>query len=438
MKRLKIPFREDTMRNYDICILGAGFAGLYCAIECAKKWPNASIVILEKYNYVGGRAITFHRNIPGHGSFQWENGAGRIHSSHKWVVDLVDKYGLTKIPIEGGLEMRVPGKSDPITVDFEKYIKSLNVAALSKEVLLENTLDSILTSVAGPEEARNLMNTYEYRSEVDTLRADRALEALNGELGHGKGFFVIKEGFSYLVEKLQNEAEKLGVTILKKHSATNLEKLESEGGSYKVFVKDHIPIKAGKVVVAIPRDAVAELPCFKNLPLLQKVKMRPLVRMYAIFPKSANGGSWFQDLKKFVCDFPIRYVIPVNPNTGVIMISYTDGPEAEYWIRMQTEKGDAWVQAEVMKQIRMVLSHLEIPDPFFFKIHPWSDGCSYWVPGSYDFLQESLKSVKPLPKQLPGVYMCNESWAYAQCWVKCAIDQADLCFKKMVEDSEAQ
>ena len=55
-----------------------------------------------------------------------------------------------------------------------------------------------------------------------------------------------------------------------------------------------------------------------------------------------------------------------------------------------------------------------------------------------DFLQESLKSVKPLPKQMPGVYMCNESWAYAQCWVKCAIDQADLCFKKMVEDSEAQ
>ena len=426
------------MPDYDICILGAGFAGLYCAIECAKKWPDAKIVILEKYNYVGGRAITFHKNIPGHGSYQWDNGAGRIHSSHNWVVDLVDKYGLTKIPIEGGVDMRLPGKSDPIPVDFEKYLKAVNLAALSKDVLLENTLASLLNSVVGQDEANAMINTFEYRSEVDTLRADRALESLNGEIGQSKGFFVLKEGFSYLVEKLQNEAEKLGVVILKKHSVTDFQKLESAGGVYKVFVKDHIPIKAGKVVVAIPRDAVAELPCLKNLPILQKVKMRPLVRMYAVFPTSGKGGCWFQGLNKFVCDLPIRYVLPINPMTGVIMISYTDGPEAEYWINMQKHKGDAEVQAEVMKQIRTVLSHLKIPDPVFFKIHPWTDGCSYWVPGSYDFLQESLKSVKPLPIQMPGVYMCNESWAYAQCWVKCAIDQADLCFKKMVEDSETQ
>ena len=426
------------MPDYDICILGAGFAGLYCAIECAKQWPDAKIVILEKYNTLGGRAVTFHKNIPGLGSFQWEMGAGRLHTSHKWVVDLVDKYGLTKIPISGGVDFRVPGKVEPIPVDFEKYLKAVNLAALSKDVLLENTLSTLLNSVVGHDEAKTMINTFEYRSEVDTLRADRALESLNGEIGQSKGFFVLKEGFSYLVEKLQNEAEKLGVVILKKHSVTDFQKLDSAGESYKVFVKDHIPIKAGKVVVAIPRDAVAELPCLKNLPILQMVKMRPLVRMYAIFPKSDDGTCWFEGLNKFVCTLPIRYVIPMNPKTGVIMISYTDGPEAEYWIKLQKDKGDAGVQAEVMKQIRMVVSHLDIPDPVFFKIHPWTDGCSYWVPGSYDFLQESLKSVKPLPQQMPGVYMCNESWAYAQCWVKCAIDQADLCFKKMVEDSENQ
>ena len=79
-----------------------------------------------------------------------------------------------------------------------------------------------------------------------------------------------------------------------------------------------------------------------------------------------------------------------------------------------------------MKQIRSLFPNIQIPDPLFFKVHPWSDGCSYWTPdpnGPYDFNKVSKASVKPLP-DMPNLYMCNESWAYEQCWVKCSIDQA--------------
>ena len=79
-----------------------------------------------------------------------------------------------------------------------------------------------------------------------------------------------------------------------------------------------------------------------------------------------------------------------------------------------------------MKQIRSLFPTIEIPDPLFFKVHPWADGCSYWAPGphgAYDFNKVSKASVKPLP-DVPNLYMCNESWAYEQCWVKCSIDQA--------------
>jgi hypothetical protein len=368
---------------------------------------------------VGGRAITFHKNIPGHGSYQWENGAGRIHSSHKWVVDLVDKYGLTKIPIEGGVDMRLPGKSDPIPVDFEKYLKAVNLAALSKDVLLENTLASLLNSVVGQDEANAMINTFEYRSEVDTLRADRALESLNGEIGQSKGFFVLKEGFSYLVEKLQNEAEKLGVVILKKHSVTDFQKLESAGGVYKVFVKDHIPIKAGKVVVAIPRDAVAELPCLKNLPILQKVKMRPLVRMYAVFPTSGKGGCWFQGLNKFVCDLPIRYVLPINPMTGVIMISYTDGDDTKHWHTLK----DQALENAIQKELHQLFPDTTIPAPTWLKKYDWPFGCSYWrpTPGNYALTESLLEAENPSP----NLYICGESVSYHQGWMEGALESAE-------------
>ena len=70
------------MTTYDICILGGGIAGLYCAREIAKKWPDSKIAILEKYKILGGRMHTYHKDVPGVGEVRWENGAGRIHKSH--------------------------------------------------------------------------------------------------------------------------------------------------------------------------------------------------------------------------------------------------------------------------------------------------------------------------------------------------------------------
>jgi monoamine oxidase len=421
------------MKDYDICILGAGFAGLYCALECAKQWPDAKIVILEKYNYVGGRAVTFHKIIPGIGPVQWENGAGRIHSSHTWVTNLVKQYGLTLYPIDEGIEWRTSDRSEPI--EFRKLLTNVSLKRLRPEVLLNGTIQSILESTLGVQATHTLLDRYEYRSELDTLRADRGIEALDNELGDTSGFFVIKEGFSSLVKAIQADLEKRDVRILTKYEVTNVQR---KGNLYTVSIKDHLSIQAAKVVVALHRDAVSKLPSFKDLPILQMVKMRPLVRMYAIFPKETSGSVWFANLKKFICPLPIRFVIPINPESGIIMISYTDGPEAEYWISQIESKGNAGVQTEVMAQIRSLFPTMNISDPSFFKIHPWYEGCSYWVPGPYDFLEESLKSIKPLPETMPGVYMCNESWAYAQCWVKCAIDQADLAFKRMLQDTSVE
>ena len=88
------------------------------------------------------------------------------------------------------------------------------------------------------------------------------------------------------------------------------------------------------------------------------------------------------------------------------------------------KKGEEEVQREVMRQIRELFPEKFIPIPVYFKIHPWSDGCSYWTPGDYDFNKVSKASVVPLPDTMPGVYMCGESWAYNQAWVECAVDQA--------------
>ena len=85
--------------NYDMIIVGAGIAGLRVGIKTLKKSPNLRCCILEKYNYNGGRIVTYFSKLPTIGKIQWENGAGRISTSHTRVLELLDKYKLTFVPI---------------------------------------------------------------------------------------------------------------------------------------------------------------------------------------------------------------------------------------------------------------------------------------------------------------------------------------------------
>ena len=404
---------------YDICIIGAGIAGLYCALELSIKYPTKKICILEKSEFIGGRTATFRQNVPGVGRIQWEAGAGRVHNSHHHVIKLVEKYGLTRVPISGDTEWRQRPFIHEL-VEFSSIVNSVPFDKLDEKVLRTHTLKYIMEKVVGPTITRELMDRYEYRSELDTQRADRALDALKYELGVHEGFFIIKEGFSKLIGMMKHDIEAAGVKIMREY---DVHEIHTETNNYSILINGKVPIKALKVIVALTRDAVAKIPCFSEMPILNQVKMRPLVRIYAAFPLK-NGTAWFYGLRKFVCPKPVRYVIPMNPMTGTIMISYTDGEDAEYWMNLIEKSGEAEVMKQIMEQIRALFPTKQIPNPSFYKIHSWLEGCSYWTPGDYDFNKVSKKSVRPL-KSMPGVYMCGESWAYNQAWVQCAIDQAE-------------
>jgi hypothetical protein len=422
-----LPYSKMAATEYyDICILGAGIAGLYCALELSKRFPEANICILEKYKYIGGRTSTFKETIPGVGKVQWEAGAGRIHSSHHQTLTLLKKYGLETVPISGPTEWRTPSVCEPI--ETGKYFNNLSALQdLDVKTLRTNTLKDILGEVLDSKVSKRLIDTYEYRSELDTLRADKALDALSNVLGFHEGFCVVKEGFSALIRHLKQDIERAGVAILREHEAIDI---AYETGIHTVSVKGRDPIKSKKVIVALTRDAVATLPCFKALPILEKVEMRPLVRIYAVFPK-VNGKVWFEGVNRFTCAPPVRYTIPIDPSKGTIMISYTDGKDAEYWLKKMKAPGHLkTITAEIMEQVRYLFPEKDIPEPLYVKIHPWSDGCSYWTPGDYDFNRVSKASVKPLPTSMPGLYMCGESWAYNQAWVECAIDQARHAVEK--------
>jgi hypothetical protein len=78
-----------------------------------------------------------------------------------------------------------------------------------------------------------------------------------------------------------------------------------------------------------------------------------------------------------------------------------------------------------MTEIRQLFPDRTIPDPIFFKQHPWISGCTYWLPGSYNVIEESYKSLHPMANDYPGLFIANESFAVKQCWMESALEQAD-------------
>jgi monoamine oxidase len=173
------------------------------------------------------------------------------------------------------------------------------------------------------------------------------------------------------------------------------------------------------VILALHKEALDHIPFAKrHMPALKHLKMEPLVRMYAVFPLT-NGKSWFAGKPKMVTNDPVRYIIPVGKDT--IMISYTEGPYARFWIDLQKQKGAYMVQREVMKHIRSLFPDLTIPDPLLFKFHPWSSGCTYWIPGPYD-VRKMSDQAHQLTKR---VFACGESISLRQAWTEGALESAD-------------
>ena len=118
-----------------------------------------------------------------------------------------------------------------------------------------------------------------------------------------------------------------------------------------------------------------------------------MLRIYATYPLNSDSKPWFHDIEKQVTVNPLRYVIPIDKSKGLIMISYTDGDDTNYWRRLE---GPA-LTTEIQKQTHLLFPEKTIPAPTYLMKHDWPSGCTYWLPGDYDVKQASKAALNPAP-----------------------------------------
>jgi len=395
----------------DYLIIGAGLAGLHCALRLSETYPKANIQIAEAYDYVGGRVFTYKKG-------PWESGAGRISTAHSLMKGYVKRYGLKTYPIDSEqLWIGTDGISYQESWDNLSKIVVQSLSSLTPSVLATHTVEEIMAG-AGASAPKDLLLHFPYKSEMNTMRADLALDAFGAEMGSAD-FFVVADGMSKVPEGMAAELKDRGVKILLNHRLTDTD------GTTAIF-ENGSRIKAKNLILALHVAALQKLPAFRTNPIVKSVRMRPLLRTYAVFDTTTPNPVFTE--KKVVTDSPIRYIIPVNKEKGVVMISYTDGDDAEYWLRILKRGGEKGLEKAIMREIRALFAPQTIPDPIFFKSHPWHDACSYWLPGTYDPKESSETIMNPAPK----VFICGESFSLRQAWVEGALEHAEQMLTKFL------
>ena len=129
-------------------------------------------------------------------------------------------------------------------------------------------------------------------------------------------------------------------------------------------------------------------------------------------PKDKSGKVWFHNLKRTITDNYIRHIIPIDIDSGLIMISYTDGMYATMWSNL-SKMGQSQLIRHLHKEVKAVLG-ITPPKPDFVYSHYWSAGVHMWKAG-LSVKERYEMIVKPFPE---NIYVVNEAYSKHQCWVE--------------------
>jgi hypothetical protein len=411
-----------------IIIVGAGISGLNAGIKLLDKYED--VVIYEKSVYVGGRIYTSNHKI-GRKKISYECGAARFNKNHKQIIGLIKKYGLEKnmYQLDKGWATIF---TKPINSNYFDNLDDLlhdlykKANKISKKGLQYTTLLELCKTIYDSKTTEFLKHSYPYYSEIAVLNAYDALNLLEKDLNDNHTFYVLNGGLSVLVDRMKKDFIKKGGKIKLGYTLDDFKINNSEFECKFTHEKDNNKLeKCNSLILACDGANIKKMKPLKRLglsDLINSVKCEPLYRMYAVYKK-----CWFKDMPKIVTNENIQYIIPIDYDSGLIMISYTDGAYSKKWKKIidSDDKNNTRQKKELMRQLKLILPDLKIEDPTHIYNHYWNHGACYWKHGvNSDKLKPKI--LKPTKHNL---FICGDSYSSRQAWMEGALDTSNEVLK---------
>jgi hypothetical protein len=227
-----------------------------------------------------------------------------------------------------------------------------------------------------------LINSFGYESEFLVASAYHAIQSL--VYFTDSKFYGVKGGFSKIVSGLVKRLRNKGVDIRTNWQVThvNFDHSLYIYGAGQAIICD-------KVVFCVTKEALLKFPALEKDLALQKTLAttvaRPLYRIYARFPEPV----WFKDMPRICTNNALRHIIPINYDSGLIMISYTDGSWAELWSKVDSSN----LQSILLKHLRMLFPDVVIAEPLWLDTIYWSTGAHYSGPNYMPYKNHDNKYI---------------------------------------------
>ena len=426
---------------YDYVIIGAGISGMNLGLKLKEKFRDKSILIVEAHTIFGGRIQTIYEN-----NINFDSGAARFNDNHVLLKGLIKKYKLENdmINIPSSWDTKYLGRkysSKFKTVDnllnalIKKYKK---ISKKTKLYLQSKNIIEICEENFGKKEADFLAFSHPYYSELFVLNAYDALISLKQDLNETLKFYILSKGLSQVTNSMfiESKLKKINYKFNTKFIGTEFNQEENIfKSSFIDLDKNTIYFNSKNLIFAIDGFAFQKLNLsnlneyitekdltFENLQ--SSINTQPLLRTFAKF-KRGKDQLWTDKIPKTVTNDKLRYVIPIG--NGVVMISYTDGRHAKYWLNKMNNNTQ---QDLVLKSIKKLFPNEKISDnPLFFKNYYWHQGASYWEKNI-----DSEKYIKIFEKPTKlNLFICGDSYSNRQAWVEGALESSNNVFERIYE-----
>lgn len=390
---------------YDIIIIGAGIAGLHCAYRLQNHYDN--ILVLEENSCIGGRIKT----VQIHGSII-EAGAGRLNQTHRLYSSLLKELHLETKPIDGIIQHYDTDSLFHLQNPFTTLDKVLKVAKKeSTQKLQQLSFLQYAKTILTKNEIEFVVGAFGYYQQLAEMNAFNAIKLFDKGMHSKNKFEIVNGGMSQVIYKLYNKIKKK-CTVYCKQTVSAVTYNESMS-HFEVFVEGKFkPFIAKYCIAAIPKYSLQKLDyCKPFRSLLNTIEVKILCRIYAFFHKK---DIWFYDLLKTTVNNEVRYIIPIDRENGVIMISYTDSHFAQFWAKLP--------EKEVIPTLKLKLGealHRDIPTPKDVRAFYWNTGTAFWKP-TVDSKKIARSILQPIPTE--PFFICGENYSQTQGWIEGALE----------------
>ena len=412
------------MKSAKHIIVGAGITGLYLAYQLILKGVSAAdIVIFEGSKRIGGRIYTNE-----HKGFRYSVGAGRLGKKHKYVMKIIKDFKLQDQIINIGkntnyfVEGRLMNEAELLS-HYKSNFKSLNELwkyAIEKK-LNGNKYDPSLYNlhnyfslILSENEVELLKISFGYIGEMYDMNAYNGLITLRKDFDiRNNEFFVLRDGIHILCDVLYKYILDAGVSV---NFSSILEDV-CDGECGERGDKKHVKVSGvkhsySKLYLTIKRGDYMNIGYFKKYEsIFNTVSDGHLLRIFAQYK-----DVWFKDMPKILTQNKLQFIIPIDYNSGLIQISYSDRYNADFWNAFKTEKD---VKKYLTKILNEMFPEKNIKEPEWITMHFWKAGDHMWNVGvNTKKIQEKMDEIF-IPKD---IYILGETYSERQAWIEGAIE----------------